>query len=58
MIYKLYKTIPQGLDGVLCEHDDGTLSSFLLGMDNPEEAAYQAWLKEGNTPQEADNGTN
>ena len=54
MIYKLYKTIPQGQDGVLCKHEDGTTSSFLLGTDNPEEKAYLEWLALGNVPESAE----
>ena len=54
MIYQLYKAIPQGTDGVICRRDDGSISSFLLGVDNPEEAAYLKWLEEGNTPEAAD----
>jgi hypothetical protein len=54
MIYKLYKTIPLGNDGVICKHEDGTSSSFLLGMNNPEEEAYLKWVAEGNTPEPAE----
>jgi hypothetical protein len=56
MIYQLYRTIPQGNNGVICRRDDGTISSFLLGVDNPEEEAYLAWVAEGNTPLPADEG--
>jgi hypothetical protein len=55
MIYQLYKTIPQGNDGVICKHENGSISSFLLGVDNPEEEAYLKWVAEGNTPLPAEN---
>jgi hypothetical protein len=55
MIYKLYiagnATVP---NAVLKTNEDGSMSSFLLGADNPEEQAYIAWLEEGNTPLPAD----
>ena len=53
MNYKLYKTM-FAQDGVLKINDDGSMSSFLLGLDNPEEQAYLAWLELGNTPLPAD----
>jgi len=49
MIYQLYKT-PQGASGVIKTNDDGSQSSFLLGLENPEEQAYLAWVADGNTP--------
>ena len=52
MIDKLYKTL-QGIDGVIKTNDDGSISSFILGAENPEEQAYLAWVAEGNTPQTA-----
>ena len=51
--YKLYKTT-SGQDAVITVNDDGSMSSFLLGVDNPEEKAYLAWLELGNTPLPAD----
>ena len=53
MIYKLYKTM-SGLDGVIKTNDDGSMSSFLLGLNNPEEQAYLEWVEAGNTPEPAD----
>jgi hypothetical protein len=54
MTYKLYKTIPDNKEGILKTNIDGSTSSFLLGLDNPEEEAYLAWVAEGNTPLPAD----
>lgn len=49
MNYKLYKTMT-GQDGVVYTNEQGHTVSFLLGLDNPEEEAYLAWVAEGNTP--------
>lgn len=49
MTYKLYKTI-DGKNAVLKINDDSSMSSFILGADNPEEATYLAWVDEGNEP--------
>jgi hypothetical protein len=56
MIYTLYKT-PNGKNGVICQHNDGTTSSFLLGAENPEEQAYRAWVAQGGVPLPADEVT-
>jgi hypothetical protein len=56
MTYKLYTTI-DGKNAVLKTNNDGSMSSFLLGADNPEEQAYLKWLEEGNTPLPADEVT-
>lgn len=55
MTYKLYKTF-SGQDAILKINDDGSSSSFLLGLDNPEEKAYLAWCAEGNVAEPADLG--
>ena len=49
MIYQLYKTI-FGKDAVIKTNEEGSSSSFLLGVDNPEESAYLAWVEAGNQP--------
>jgi hypothetical protein len=54
MIYKLYKTM-FGKNVVEKTNEDGSTSSFILGVDNPEEQAYLKWLEEGNTPLPAEN---
>lgn len=53
MIYKLYKT-NENKNGVVRFNDDGSMSSFILNTDNPEEQTYLKWLEEGNTPLPAD----
>jgi hypothetical protein len=53
MTYKLYKTI-NGADAILKTNEDGSISSFILGLDNPEEEAYLKWIAEGNEPLPAD----
>ena len=52
MIYKTYKTI-NNENGIIKLNDDGSMSSFLLGAENPEEQAYLAWVAQGNTPEGA-----
>jgi len=49
MTYKIYKTF-NGQDAIIKFNDDGSMSSFLLGAENPEEQAYLAWVAQGNTP--------
>jgi hypothetical protein len=49
MNYKLYKTMFDQV-GVMYTNEQGQAVSFLLGLDNPEEQAYLAWVSEGNTP--------
>lgn len=49
MTYKLYKTF-DGKDAVIKTNDDGSMSSFVLGAENPEEKAYLAWVEQGNQP--------
>jgi hypothetical protein len=53
MIYKTYKAI-NGAEGVIKLNDDNTMSSFLLGLDNPEEKSYLAWVEQGGIPISAD----
>ena len=55
MTYKLYKTL-DGKDGILFTNEQGQMVSFLLGLDNPEEQSYLAWVAEGNEPLPADEG--
>ena len=55
MTYKLYKTninLPEA-NAVSFIDEQGRNVSFILGLDNPEEKAYLAWLEEGNTPEGA-----
>ncbi len=54
MKYKTYRTM-YGKDAVIKTNDDGSTSSFILGVDNPEEQAYLAWLAEGNEVLPAEN---
>ena len=42
-MYKLYKTT-FGENAVSKINEDGSMSSFILGANNPEEQAYLAWL--------------
>jgi hypothetical protein len=56
MTYQLYKTF-NGQDAVNKTNDDGSMSSFILGAENPEEQAYLAWVAQGNTPTPADEVT-
>jgi hypothetical protein len=56
MTYKLYKTF-DGKDAAIKTNDDGSMSSFVLGADNPEESAYLAWVEQGNVAQPADEVT-
>jgi len=49
MNFKLYKTT-NGTNAVLKTNEDGSMSSFILGAENPEEQAYLKWVAEGNTP--------
>lgn len=53
MNYKLYKTI-LGEEGIVFTNEQGQTVSFLLGLDNPAEEAYLAWVAEGNLPHPAD----
>ena len=52
MTYSLYKTL-DGKEGVVFTNEQNQMVSFILGLDNPEEKAYLAWVAEGNTPQPA-----
>lgn len=39
---------------ILRTNQDGSVTSFLADPKNPEYAAYEAWLAEGNEPMPAD----
>jgi hypothetical protein len=54
MMYQLYKTT-FGENAIIKTNKDGSSTSFILGVDNPEEQAYLAWLELGNTPLPAEN---
>jgi hypothetical protein len=41
---------------ILCYLPDGGVRSFPLTDDNPNTAAYEAWLSEGNEPEEWTDG--
>jgi hypothetical protein len=53
MTYKLYKTVI-GENAVTKTNEDGSISSFILGLGNPEEETYLKWVAEGNLPSPAD----
>ena len=59
MTYKLYKTninLPE--DNAVSFIDEQNCNvSFILGLDNPEEKAYLAWVAENNVAQPADEVT-
>jgi hypothetical protein len=55
MTYKLYKTV-FGKDAVVKTNEDGSTTSFLLDLANPDYQQYLKWLEEGNTPEPADQG--
>jgi hypothetical protein len=48
-MYKLYKTT-FGENAIIKTNEDGSTSSFVLGLNNPEEQAYLAWVADGNQP--------
>lgn len=51
----------QNLDGTIQRHimrklEDGGVTGFPLTDDNPNKAAYDAWVAEGNEPEEWTDG--
>lgn len=57
-MYKLIsKTDFDGKPSILVikNNGDDSFVSFILTDDNPNTAAYLAWLAEGNTPEQEDN---
>ena len=54
MIYQLYTTT-FGENAVSKTNENGSMSSFILGANNPEEQAYLAWLENGGIPLPAEN---
>lgn len=53
-MYKLYKTT-FGENAVIKTNEDGSTSSFILGVYNPEEQEYLKFLENGGIPLPAEN---
>ena len=49
IMYKLYKTIPDGKDAAMTVGVEPQVS-FVFDPDNTDYQAYLRWLEEGNTP--------
>ena len=47
---KKFQTINGEVTNIIQEHDNGSYTAFLDGVDGPEYQAYLKWLAEGNTP--------
>jgi len=56
--YKLYIRVGKtDADAAMTTNEDGSTSSFIFDLANPDYQAYLAWLELGNTPTPADEGT-
>jgi len=53
--YKLYIRLGKTeADAAITTNENGSVTSFIFDPDNTDYQAYLKWLKEGNTPEPAD----